>query len=151
MTVVTFEGNLGMLIIQAEKNRHSWLAGNSESGDSPASHVWWEGQGKLSLDNQDIVFNFETRKHRDIKTDEIPSLEEEFMLISGVSEKAVVKDKKTIVWYFLSELRDVLKNEEQKEDALPIVWIKPPVVEGGKFVEKGIIIEPGHQMELQIN
>jgi len=113
----------GNLRIVANLLTYNWMAGNSESGDSPAWEMWWEGQGRLVVESEELVFNFETRKYRDIAREKMPSLEEAFMTIWDISENATIPDKDPVLRYFFLELRGAIREKNEKEEDVSNVLV----------------------------
>ncbi len=151
--VITFIGNTFLLKVQGLPQVHTWDGGTSETGDKRRSRSWWEGQVRLYNSttpvSENIVFNFETRQCNDIESHDSIPLEKEFLRIIGLSEIATIPDMKPIVDDFCRELIARYVLEEDQTDALPVVCIdKIPVLNGVDYVEKGLIIEPGHQMQI---
>lgn len=151
MTTLTLSSKPYTLDLQGEITYNTWTGGNSESGDKFCSKTYWSGQARLSIGSNEIVFNFETRKHREISLEEIGSLESEFLQISGISKKATIANKEQVIENFCGALWtkvwDEFNNQKGKE-RLFFTTTTPPVIDGKSLIQQGVIIEPGYQMEL---
>ena len=151
MKTLTISSKQYTLDLQGEIDHVTWTGGNSEIGDCFCSKTFWRGQARLSIGSRDIVFNFETRKHRETSSKDIGSLGQEFIVISGISEKATIPDKEPVIANFCEALwKEVWDefNNQKEEEKLFFVTITPPVVDGKLLISQGIINEPGYQMEL---
>ncbi len=151
MTTLTLSAGVYTLNLQAQVSHYTWVGGNAEVGDRACSNTYWSGLARLSNGSSDIVFNFETRKHREISSNQIGLLEDEFVVISGISENATIANTEEILIEFFEALWEKVWNEfnNQKENnKLFFITTTPSSIDGRPFVNKGIIIEPGHQMEI---
>ncbi len=145
--IIKFLGKRYTLRVQGWIASYSWQGGNSQ-GDYNASKSWWEGLARLSTEQGEVVFAFETRKYRDSGPS---TLAKDFLVIVGISALAEIPDLKEVVDPFCEKLWKLVKEKEAKEDALPVVTIDTlPYIDGEEFIQQGFIIEPGRQLEFSI-
>ena len=136
MTTLTLSAGVYTLQLQGEVTHYTWTGGNAEIGDCDCSNTYWKGQARLSIESSDVFFNFETRKHREISTNQIESLEKEFVVISGISENAAIANREEILIDFCEALWEKIWDEfnnQKEKKKLSYITTTPPVIDGRPF------------------
>ncbi|MDB4984803.1 MAG: hypothetical protein JWM20_982 [Patescibacteria group bacterium] len=95
------------------------------------------------------MFQFKTRVYNDRAAG---TLEHDILTITGLTEKATIKEETKIADLFCEGIWNAIKEAKEKNaDAFPVYWITLPILDGKPLVEQSIIFEPGHQMHILVD
>ncbi len=155
MKSIILSGKKYKLLIQGDTKNEGWLGGSRQKGDQLRYRRNWIGCGRLidNTTNEERFFSFFTKGIKGDVGDgqKLKDLFDDFVKITGISEKAKIVNPERIFDWLGEEIAKIIDLEKSKENSFPVIHLMPPVVPGDFFVGHGFIQEPGKTIGLNFS